>query len=108
MSSWLVVFDLTVFDLTVFEQLKKCDDQGRNVMLRELEAFGSEIAKLTVKTKKEKTICVNLFCLQVLRPLPMFERTKAYVNAYFQKAKRETIGLCFYVLILCSSTTRRM
>ncbi len=51
-----------------FAAVRKCDDHGRTQMLKELESFAGEVSKLTA-----------------LRPLPMFERVKAYVQAFFQK-----------------------
>jgi hypothetical protein len=51
-----------------FAAVKKCDDAGRAQMLAQLNQFAAEVAKLTT-----------------LRPLPLLERTRAYLNAYFEK-----------------------
>ncbi len=54
--------------LNGFAAVKKCDDVGRAQMLTHLNLFAAEVAKLTA-----------------LRPLPLLERTRSYLNAYFEK-----------------------
>ena len=67
--SYFVAAAMTLL-LNTFASVRRCDDRGRNLMRIHCDAFASECERLCP-----------------LRPLPMVERVRAYIQAYFEKER---------------------